>query len=184
MFVDVMVNGVSDTKSQHIDVYPCLFPDTILNDPGIRAALRDAWASSGYPNTPRLEQGGARICNNGACTDYRFPIPTRPLDTSCSLDMTWHVQQYAGIPVAIWHVHPYAFQEWVPCARHPNGGFRNPGGPSVNDWQSSGGLPHIVVDANATYFMPGTTGAPAPLPIPKYDRFGPTGCDILAPPIV
>lgn len=47
------------------------------------------------------------------------------------------------------------------------------------------GRPHIIVDGDRTYFLPGTAdGSPAPLPIPVYDRFGPTGCDILAAPIV
>ncbi len=179
MFVDLLVNGVADTKSQHIDVYPCLMNDSLLDRPDVRSKLREAMDSAMHDG---VERGGALLCDaNGVCTAVTYPIG--PRDDVCTFWFPDHLGGETRNPILIWHMHPYSFNDWVPC---PRGGFRYSLGFSEPDRRGSGGRRHVMVDGNYAWFLPGTTnGLPAPRSsITKKKRFGSGACDILAAPII
>jgi hypothetical protein len=105
MFVDVLVNGVSDTKSVDVDVFSCLTGDSIMDNPDVRKGLRDAWAGTGYPGpaASRLERGGGLHCDaNNVCTPLLYNyLPAT--DNACRYQFT----SQAGGGRYYWHMHPF-----------------------------------------------------------------------------
>jgi hypothetical protein len=106
MFVDVMVNGVADSRSVHITVFPCLTGNPILDDPSVRKGLRDSWAATNStgPANQRHEVGGALMCSNGVCNGITFPYDPGLGQNACD----YHFDPtLAGGGTIYWHMHPF-----------------------------------------------------------------------------
>lgn len=195
MFVDVMVNGVTDTKSIHITVFPCLIGDSLMDNPEIRRGIRESWDSShtNAPDTQRLETGGMYSCTNGICSSTTFPHNASLGQDAC----TYHWDpSLAGGGIVYWHTHPFMPMDpndplpLAPFCPRNNPRTLPPGhvrvasrGPSDSDYVAASGFPHIVVDKENAYLIPGYPNN-TPANLFTKPRSGPNGCDILAAPII
>lgn len=189
MYVDALANGQAQTKSVQVYVFPCLTGNGLLDDPDIRNGLRDAWAASGADSKPgnqRTERIGGLKCEAGLCTPHLSPVG--PKDNACKSYFTPAMQ---GDSV-VWHMHPFKPQD--PTDPLPigdscpgsTGGMAASGPTWPDDYLSSGGRPHIVVDGSDVWAIPGWTSGPVPTPLDAhwFPRNGPTACDALAAPIL
>ncbi len=184
MHVDAHVEGVAVHLSIHVNVLPCMIQeqqpvDSLLNDEGIRRALKMALDSSPPTGSPwdRRERGGVRtLLPDGSIQDYLLPI--KPNDTSCEFNFAGALGGTQGTAILAWHSHPFSPNDpndplpynpnLVPRSNCPRLAVKPPlppgkvyalkAGPSDSADRAApenSGFPHIIIDKDNIYLIDG-----------------------------
>ena len=191
MFVDLLVNGVPETQSVHVDVYSCLTGDSLLDDPAVRQGVREVWGGSGAggPDSLRRERYGAVHCSGSECVFQLYPF-NPATDDACGAEVVPEAQDGE----VLIHDHPFRprteFTNGTSCSQ---GSFRPDDRPSDTDFLNLAG-PRIliVIDRLDVYVVPRTVDGLPPSPGPNGNYSGAFttrrwagqgACDVTAPPI-
>lgn len=155
---DAIMNGEATTRQARLLVVPCPTNDSCLDEPHVRAGLRDAWNRS---RSSGQETGGVlyRRTTDGSCFYIEVVDPNA---TAC----TYHapsgnnIPSYPdAVPIAYWHTHPSKTGEWLVCgpkkqgvaAPYSNGGGSGKLTDKKGDWASSKNAPIYTMSPIAAY---------------------------------
>lgn len=182
--VSAHVEGVAVHLKIHVSVVDCLIPeqqpvDSLINDEGVRRALKMALDSSPPTGNPwnRRERGGARmLLPDSSMQDFLLPIKAN--DEPCRFYFAPDLNNLPGTLLVAWHSHPFTpgtggsdplpyTAGLVPpsnCSdlaqKKPpplGGSYAAKPGPSQDDKTASAnlGVPHFIIDKTRVYLIAG-----------------------------